>query len=69
MLFAAICLAVMYTWLNATPGDLNLMLVAMFPVLHVMLSFPKVGAVTYRDRPVARDSAARARPRVASKCV
>ena len=42
MLFAAICLAVMYTWLSATPADLNLLILAIFPVLHVMVSFPKV---------------------------
>ena len=38
MLFSSICLAIMYTWLNAHPPDTYTMLLAFFPVLDVMVN-------------------------------
>jgi Ca2+-binding EF-hand superfamily protein len=41
MLFSAICLAVMYTWLNTHPGDTFILLAAFYPVFDVMLNHNK----------------------------
>jgi len=43
MLFAALCLAINFSWLKASPQDLYFVLFAIYPVLMVMISFPKVG--------------------------
>jgi len=41
MLLTAICLAVMYTWLNSKPEDTYALLLGLLPVLDVMITSPK----------------------------
>merc|ERR1719171_1331896 len=41
MLTCAIVLAVVYTWLNANPGDTYFLLLALMPVLDTMITSPK----------------------------